>query len=220
MAQTSTDLLALFRSEMSDQAEPYLWSDEDIFGYENDAQRMFCRETEGIADATTAAVTEVDIAPGTTWVDLHASIKQLREVYRSDTGRPIEVLNREDMPARRWYFDGTSGAVKALVLGMEDNKARVYPDSNETVTLNLTVFRLPLVDITDVGDQAFEIDDIHVRHLLLWMKYLAYSKQDAETFDRMRAAEFKALAEAYHVKVKEEQRRKRHKVRTVAYGGI
>lgn len=220
MAQTSTDLLTLFRSEMSDQAEPYLWSDEDIFGYANDAQRMFCRETEGIADATTAAVTEVDVTPGTTWVDLDPSIKQLREVFRSDTGRPIEVINREDMAARRWYFDGTTGTVKALVLGMQDNKARVYPDSNETVTLNLTVFRLPLVDITDVGDQAFEIDDIHVRHLLLWMKYLAYSKQDAEAFDRMKAAEFKALAEAYHVKVKEEQRRKRHKVRTVIYGGI
>ena len=220
MAQNSSDLLSLFRSEMSDQATPYLWSDEEVFGYENDAQRMFCRETEGIADATTTAVVDVAVIPGTTWVDLHPSIKQLREVFRSDTGRPIEVINREDMAPRRWYFDGTTGNVKALVIGMEDNKARVYPNSNETVTLNLSVFRLPLVDITDLGDQAFEIDDTHVRHLLLWMKHLAYSKQDAETFDRMKAAEFEAKATLYHAKVKEEQRRKRHKVRSVMYGGI
>lgn len=216
----SSELLDLFRSEMSDKVEPFLWSDEDVFGYENDAQVMHCRKTDGIADATTLAVTAIAVTPSTDWVDLHPKIIRIRSATRSDTGRDIDIINRDDMPLRRWYFDGALGSVKALVIGMQANKARVFPKSNETVTVNLTVFRLPLVPISDAGDQEFEIEEQHHRHLLLWMKHLAYLKQDAETYDRTRAEEFEQKALAYWAKVKEEDRRKAFKVRTVAYGGI
>ena len=94
------------------------------------------------------------------------------------------------MVLRRWYFDGVTSTVKALVIGQEAHKACVFPKSNETISIYLSVFRLPLVAITDAGDQAFEVDEEHHRHLMLWMKHLAYSKQDAETFDRTKAEEF------------------------------
>lgn len=216
----STELLTLFRSEMGDQAVPYLWSDEDVFGYEDDAQKMFCRMTDGIADATTAAVVDLAVTPGSDWLNLHPKIKRIRYASRSDTGRPVEVINPDDMPQRRWYFDGTTGVVKALVIGAEAKKARVYPVSNETVTVKLTVFRLPLLPITTDGDQALEVDEEHHAHLLHWMKHRAYLKQDAETFDRTRAKEFEDKFIAYCDQVKEEERRKAFKVRTVAYGGI
>lgn len=216
----SSELLDLFRSEMSDQAKPYLWSDDDIFGYEDDAQKMFCRKTDGIADASTAAVVNVAVAPATDWVALHPTITRIRWATRSDTGRPVDIINQDDMAQRRWYFDGTTSTVKALVIGMEAHKARVYPKSNETITLNLAVFRLPLVAITTDGDQAFEVAEEHHPHLLHWMKHRAYMKQDAETFDRMKAKEFEDKFYAYCSQVKEEERRKAFKVRTVVYGGI
>lgn len=216
----SSELLDLFRSEMSDKVEPYLWSDEEIFGYEDDAQKMLCRKTDGIADASTAAVTQIAVVADTDWVALHASIKRVRSVIRTDTGRPVEVINRDDMPKRGWYFDGRTGPVKALVIGSEAHKARVYPKSNEAITLQLEVFRLPLVRITDDGDQEFEVDEEHHRHLMLWMKHLAYSKQDAETFDRTKAAEFEQRFYAYCAQVQQEERRKAYKPGNVAYGGI
>jgi hypothetical protein len=217
---TSSDLLTLFRSEMSDTAAPYLWSDEDVFGYMDDAQTMYCRKTDGILDASTDAVTKIAVVPGSDRIALHAKIKRIRALTREDTGRDLDVINRDDMVQRRWYFDGTVGEVKALVIGQEAHKARVYPTSNETVNLRLEVLRLPLLAITTDGDQAFEIDAEHHRHLLLWMKHLAYMKQDAETFDRTKAMEFEGKALAYFAQVKEEERRKAFKVRTVAYGGI
>lgn len=217
----SSELLSLFRQEMNDNVAPYLWSDEEVFSFEDDAQKMFCRKTDGISDATTPAVVSLAVTPGTTWVNLHPAVLKIRGCVRIDTGRPVEVINREDMAPRGWYFDGTTtGPVKALVVGEEAHKARVYPKSNETVGIELLTFRLPLTEITTEGDEAFEVDAEHHRHLLLWMKHLAYSKQDAEAYDKTKAAEFEAKFIGYCEQVKEEERRKRHKVRVVMYGGI
>jgi hypothetical protein len=217
---TSSDVLVLFRSEMADKVEPYLWDDEDVFGYMDDAHTMFCRKTDGILDSSTDAVTLVPVVPGTDSITLHSSIKRIRAVSRLDNGRDLDIINRTDMPLRRWYFDGVPGTVKALVIGTEAHKARVFPLSSETVNLRLEVQRLPLVPITTDGDQAFEIDAEHHRHLLLWMKHLAYLKQDTETYDRTKAEEFETKALTYFAQVKEEERRKAFKVRSVAYGGI
>jgi hypothetical protein len=216
----SSELLTLFRTEVQDTERPYLWSDEDIFAFEDDAQLTFCRKTDGISDATTTAVTTIAVVPTTDWVDLHESILKIRSARRSDTGAPIEVLNEEDMAERGLRFDGRTGPVKVLVIGAEAHKARVWPVSNETVSIRLTVFRLPLEEITSDGDQAFEIDREHHRHLMWWMKYLAYSKDDVETYNKTKAAEAETKFFAYCAQVAEEERRKRHKTRIVRYGGV
>lgn len=216
----SSELLSLWRLEMGDTASPYLWSDEEGFSYIDDAQTMFCRKTDGIADASTPAVTQIAVVPNTDWVPLHPAITRIRTAYRADTGREIDVVNEEDMPKLGWYFNGAVGTVKALVIGQEAHKARVFSKSNETVTLQLSVFRLPLTPITDIGDQTLEVDREHHRHLMLWMKHLAYSKQDAEAFDRSKADEFEQRFSAYCKQVKEEERRKAAKVRVVRYGGL
>jgi hypothetical protein len=216
----STDLYNLFRSEIDDNAEPYLWADDEVFGFMDEAQRQFCLETEGIADATNVDVTQIAVVPSTDWVNLHPSIIKIRDVYRLDAcADSVEVINREDMPRHCLKFDGAQGPVSRLIIGMEEHKARVHPVSNETITLQLTVFRFPLNTITDT-DQALEIQPEHQRALLLWMKHLAYSKQDAETFDKTKAAEFEQRFLAYCQKAKLAAERKRHKPRTVAYGGI
>lgn len=206
----------LFRSEMSDTEEPYLWSDDEVDSFIEDAQRMFCRFTDGVADATTACVTQLNVKPGTTWLDTHPSLLKIRALRRADTGRPVEVLNEEDMPERNMRFDGRQGTVQALVVGMEADRARVWPDSSETVTLQATVFRLPLKPAAD----GFEIAPVHHRHLLLWTKHLAYEKHDAETYDKRKSQEFEQAFRAYCEQAKDEERRKRHKPRSVVYGGI
>lgn len=285
---TSGDLLELFRDEMADQATPYLWGDDLVFGYINDAQNRFCRLTDGISDATTAAVTQIAIAPAAQWYPYHSSITKLRQAYRADTGAPVDIINQEDMPTRGWRFDGSTGPLRALVLGIEAEQLRAYPvphdatrltavstdtaalgdvlvpvastaglyvgmrvtgtgtdeyttisaltatsaalslpataeiPSGTTLTFDLvvqlSVFRKPLVAITD--DQALEIPTEHQPHLLMWVKHRAYMKQDAETFDRTKAAEFKNDFEAYCFEVSQQQGRSRHKPRAVAYGGI
>lgn len=217
-SKTSGDLLETFRDEMDDVAEPYLWSDDLVYGYINDAQRMYWRLTDGIADGTTPEVTQLLIVPGTEWYAVHPSILKIRDAYRTDTGLPVTVYNQEDMASYGLRFDGRTGSLRVLVIGIEENKARAWPVPNETVTIQLTVFRLPLVAIVD--DQALDVPDQHQEHLLLWAKHRAYSKQNAETFDRTRAKEFGDAFRAYCSAAQDEQHRAKHKPRAVVYGGL
>lgn len=219
-----SELLGLFRIEMSDRAEPYLWSDEFVIGAIDDAQKQFARKTDGIPDSTTAAVVDLAVAQNpdtllyTDVLPLHESIMKIRSARRSDTGRAVDVLNEEDMAARGMYLDGTPGRLRALVVGMDEGKVRLWSFPNEDVTVKLSVFRLPLTTITD--DEPLEIPAQHHRDLLLWVKHRAYSVQDAETFDKTKAEDFGLRFEQFCFRAKEEQRRAKHKPRTVAYGGI
>lgn len=215
----STGLLLLLREELMDQEEPYLWSDEFLLACQDDAQLMFCRETDGIPDDSTPEVVEIDVAPGTDRVALHPSVRLIRSAHRSDTGHPVEILNTEDMAQRGWRFDGASGATRGLVIGGGANSARVWPVASETYTLLLTVFRLPLTRITDT-DQPIEVAAEHHRHLSLWCRHLAYDKPDADAYDKGKSAECERRFLAYCEKVNREERRKRHKTRVVSYGGI
>lgn len=213
-----SELLSLFRVEMSDTALPYLWSDEFVTGAIDDAQKQFARKTDGIPDSTTTAVVDLAVTTSSDVVALDNRILKIRSARRGDDGRPVSVLNEEDMPGAGMFFDGVAGRLKALIVGMDENSARVWPYPDASVTIKLSVFRLPLVTITD--DEPFEIPLQHHRHLLLWVKHLAYGVQDAETFDRTKSDDFGAKFEAYCTRAKEEQRRAKHKPRTVAYGGI
>lgn len=204
---------------MNDQASPYLWADDQVYSYINDAQRMFCRLTDNIGDASTPEVIRINVTAGTEWYPTHPSILKVRACSRLDTGRPVDVLNREDMAQRNMFFDGRTGPVSALVIGMESHKARVWPVPSEDVTLELLVFRLPLRTISE-AQTALEVDEQHHEALLHWVKHRAYSVQDAEAFDKTKAAEFEAKFRAYCTTSRDEQRRMRHKTRVVSYGGV
>lgn len=215
---TSGELLELFRVEMNDAEKPYLWSDEFVFGAIDAAQLEFTRKTDGIPDATTSAVVDLAIVAGTTDYVLHPKVLKIRAARRADNGRPVDIVNVEDMASRNMYFDGLPGELKALVVGMDEYSVRAWPVPVGDVGVKLTVFRMPLADITD--DQALEIQPRHHRSLLHWVKHLAYGVQDAETLDKTKAAEFEKKFGAYCFDVKMEQERLRHKPRAVVYGGI
>lgn len=219
---TFTESLSFFRSEMNDATEPYLWSDTDVLSYMDDAQKMFCRLTEGLEDARTASVTQLDLVPDTEWYDLSPLILKIRSSYRTDTGRPVLTGNLEHLEELGIRFDGRTGVLKALIQGESKNQIRAYPIPIETVTVQLSVFRLPLLPIDTESDldASFEIDAQHHRHLLLWMKHLAYDKQDAETIDRTKSKEFEARFRAYCADARVEQGRARRVGRAVSYGGI
>ena len=60
----TTELLGLFRAEMRDQEQPYLFADETVYAYINAAQVEFCRLTEGIEDGRSI---KLNVVPGVEW---------------------------------------------------------------------------------------------------------------------------------------------------------
>lgn len=216
----SSELLKVFREEMRDEDAGYLWSDAAIYRYMDDAQKMFCRLTEGIEDSTTEAICRLSVEAGTDWYPVSTKILKVREAVDTATGRPYSVLNMEKASVHGVHFNGNPGPLKLFVTGLEKHKLRAYPMPATDTTVELRVFRLPLETITDAGGQEFEIDEQHHEALLLWMKHRAYDKQDAETYNKGSSQEFEAKFRMYCANALKEQERARRNSGTVIYGGI
>jgi len=211
---TTTELLAQFRVEVADTALPYLWSDALIYTYIDEAQKQFCRLTEGIEDSRSYAL---NITAGKIWYDINPAILKIRSARDSVTGKEIPIVATEKMANMGLWFDGTSGVLKVLIAGLEKHALRALPVPNVASTVELQTFRLP-ADVA-AGDD-FEIDQQHVLNLLYWVKYRAYSVQDADAGDKTRADLNRREFEAYCARARAEQSRVRRPVSTVAYGGI
>jgi len=215
----STELLGAFRREMRDVETPYLWEDADVYRYMNDAQNMFCRLTEGIEDSS-SDVCRITVTAGTEWYPIDRKILKVREAVNMATGRPYEVVNMEKASLQGVLFNGRPGPLRLFVTGMEKHKLRAWPLPSEGATVELRVFRLPLEPITDIGDQELEVDEQHRNALLLWMKSLAYMKQDADAYDKAASEELEGQFRAYcHAALKEQERARRNNG-TVVYGGL
>jgi hypothetical protein len=216
----STGLVDLFRIEIADATSPFLWSDLEAYGFADDAQKMFARLTGGIPDAS-SAITQLPFDIGQADIKLDTRILKVRDAYRVSDGSEISVINYENMTKEGVRFDGKTGPVRTVVIGADSKLAYFLPIPTIADTIQLLVDRLPLETLTEDDEpQDLEIDEHHHRHLMLWMKSLAYMKQDAETFDKSKSTEFENKFRAYCAEAKAEKDRRKHKTRVVTYGGI
>lgn len=186
----TTELLGIFREEVSDKVEPYLWSDALVYAYIDDAQKQFCRDAYGVDDARSFTI---PLVVDTEWYDIDKKITEIRGIYDS-RGAPVPVVTRAEANQRHVRFDGTKGRIDGFVKGLEKYALRAFPIPNVAETLTMEVRRLS--NTVEAGDE-FEIDEQHILNLLLWVKHKAYSVQDTETYDPVKAAEYKALFKAY-----------------------
>lgn len=211
---TTTELLAIFRQEVYDLVQPYLWADALVYGYIDDAQKQFCRDTTGIADSRSFTLA---ITAATEWYPLDTKILKLRDAVDSATGEPVPIIAVEKMRDLSMRFDGSTGPLRALVSGMEENTLRAWPIPSTASTVELRTFRLPVT--VETGDDL-EIAEQHHRHLLNWVKHLAYDVQDSETSDKTASEKYRAAHAVYCTKALAEQSRARRPVSNVVYGGI
>jgi hypothetical protein len=209
----------LFRLDVDDTVAPNLWSDDEVATYADEAQKMFCRLTGGIGDAT-SSLCSVDISAGEPFTPFDPRILKIRRIQRDSDATPIQMLNFEDLDSAKIKLDNTTGFVTKVVIGIEPFQLRwmKVPLANDTASL--IVYRLPLRTITSAVNSLLEIPDQHQRPLLLWMESLAYAKQDSDTFDKTKAADKEAKFRAYCAAAFAEGERLRHKPRFTMYGGI
>lgn len=224
----STGLYEAFRSDVVDTARPFLWSDDEVWRYANDAYRMFVRLTGGVADFLSDACA-IEVVSGEAIVDQHPSILRIMEAQLRSNKNAVEIINSSDVgkmrstdygQVKQLILDDKSGPVRYMVHGMQRGKARLVqvPEVNDFIDMH--IYRLPLEMITGDDQELTDVDEDHHSHLLDWMKHLAYKKQDAETFNPQASAQGKADFEAYCSFVKAEMQRYNHKTRVVSYGGL
>lgn len=224
------DLVSDFRENVHDVATPYLWSDDEIYGYLDDAQNMFCREAVGISDST-SDLTICSFSAGDEYAVYDPRILRIRMARRQSDYYEVAVRNFEDFMAGqtgvtdygaivRPKLDMRTGPVHTIITNMEQNKLRLVFIPEVADAVLLSVYRLPLLPINTTDGNELEIDAYHHRYLYYWMKHLAYLKEDAETFNKGASAQNEGLFRQYCDKVKHEISVREHKVRSMAYGGI
>lgn len=210
------------RTDRTSGSSDYLWTDQTLVTYINEAQRKFAVDSLILRDGSTDEVTLVTLVTGQKIYSLHESIISVLSAQRDDSevamtrlGHSIFSMFRGN--AERWADPATFNAIpngptlafstdEALSAGGSGDfskiSMRVYPPptaDEDGKTIRLRVVRKPLVKfaVTDL-DLSPEIPEDHHIEMLDWAAYLALRIVDDDAGNPKRAQEF-AAAFADHV---------------------
>lgn len=225
---TSDELYDFFRKDVVDVEQPYLWSDEEVYAYMNDAYFMFVRLTGGIPDFT-SSICSVPAVATEKYADLDPSILRIRLATRQSDGRNVKIVNIQDASTlssedygrvRTLALLDRPGPVEYMIIGAEADVVQWVNIPTVNDTINLVIERLPLEPITGDG-QTFEgVKPHHHIHFLKWMEYLAYNKMDSDAYDPKKSEDKESEFYRYCELAKREKETAKHKTRVVSYGGI
>ena len=188
---TLADFIAEFRSVRDDTQAPYLWSDEDITRYLNDAVNEACERALLIEDRTTSAVCIISLEVGEPSYPLHDSIIKVKRVVFD--GRPLSETSVEKLDADDSYWESRSGDPREYLL---ESNISIRFDRKPTAVadVSLTVYRTPLEPLSvDNMEGVPEIKALYHMRLLPWVYRCALLKHDAETYDKDRADQQEAI---------------------------
>lgn len=188
-----SEIITSFRNDTHDLASPPLWTDEELTEYANDGEREACRRARLIIDSE-GDMCVIDMGIGDTTIDLDPTIIFVKRVRVTGQTLPLKRASWRDMDDSISNWEAHTGKIDKFISDWQTGKLRVYRIPTAPAILNLTVIRLPLVDMANDED----IPEIHLRYhasLLNWIKYRAYMKRDADTMDEALALKYLALFE-------------------------
>ena len=185
-----TDIIAEFRRRADDAAAQPFYDDDAIAKWASEAEREACIRARLLFDDSTADVTQYAIAIGQAIVQLHPSIDVIASASFTPDGstrvQQMDLVGIDYVKEQCDWSTRTSNRPCHLV-HLDRGQARIWPTPSIAGTLNLEVYRLPLYDLEDDGDEP-EIDSDHHEGLLDWVLFRAYSVKDGELGDPSRAS--------------------------------
>lgn len=177
---TLGDLITECRERLDDQAQPYLWTDEQLTRWLNEAVTEAADRAYLIYDETTPAVCQIAVAIGTQSYAMHPSIIRVESAaLASDTCdlyRDEDVLDADTRRSSWRYISG-----KATSFGILGQTLYLNFVPSATDTLTLRVRRLPLDTemMVDTTDEPIISTDFH-SDLAHWALYKAFIRKDAD----------------------------------------
>jgi hypothetical protein len=222
LPKTTDDLLNRFRSDTQDILEGVsvdepdsenLWSNQDLLQYMTEAADAVARDTKSLYKTF-----ELPVVANTATVKLPAQIIEIRLARIPAQNVVLDPLNQNQMAAGytsdygnfvhsgvftskgrpRWYVHDREP--KSLVL-MPIPTTDDILELNCVVTINVDLDCGMLLPFRELPD---------IRLMLAYMKYLAYSKQDADAASQPKAEKFQAY---YEQKVSDRESEKRRERR-------
>lgn len=207
------DLLALFRLELTDTQEPYLWEDGELIHHLNQAVQEACERALLIEDRHTPAACHFQTTAGVGTYELHPSIIKIKRI--TVDGRLLEEASVEELDfgsgswesrkgsPRCFVFEGTQGGLRPMV--------RLVPEPVGEVDVRMTVYRGALAPLRESCLTAKpEVPSTLLDGLKHWVYRCAFLKPDTDGFDPGRAAEHERIfSSAFGAKTDANTARKR-----------
>ncbi len=192
---TLGQLIAQFRRDTDDTKLPYLWPDPSVVNWLNEAEQEACRRSQLLIDSATGALTPLTTTANVAFVSYDTRIIRILRA-RPRGHLPVPIVTAQEMDDRPNWEDETGTDLKALITDMATDQLRTYPVLTAAFTIDLTVQRLPLTDMSNLEQHSPEIKSVYHIKLIEWAKWRAYSIDDVDANDPQKAA--KALATFEH----------------------
>lgn len=189
------EFISQFRNYMSDTQKPYLWSDEEIVLYLNEAEREAARRSRSFIDSSTPEVCMIDAIPGVQSYELDPRVIYIRRVRTSAHTDPVSPIHLQliDKVDDRW--ETAQGRVENYVVGHESGKISLVRIPKVAQTIRMTVVREPLCEMQTLSDEP-ELPKRYHMQLLEYVYYRAYMKHDSEAENTQLAQSHYAIFEA------------------------
>jgi hypothetical protein len=198
------DLRDQFRSEAGDKSiagastQHYLFPDEDVDRWLNEAQEEAAERASLIKETSNPAICEIDVDVDEGVYPLHDSVIVITNARFTVTGETdysdVHVADREELDRIRPLWRTTSEPPRDLIQDETQIVLGCLP--SEAGLLQIECFRLPLQSMT-ADEDVPEIHRKHHRQLVHWAIHKAFSQPDTETRDPNRAATAEAAFTAY-----------------------
>lgn len=227
------DLIRDFRSDVYDRPDvdedghqrDTLWSEEDVLRYANSAAAQWAADTLAFR-----RIMEIDLVAGQA---LYRTPYELIEIVHAEyrfepghRGRGLTVFNLDEGCIQDDYgirylstydLDHNTGNPRGVTRDWSPGHLRVYPIPSivalpgpTRIIINAVVYPKPIFH----GMPMPSSNEQDKQLFLLWMKKLAYAKQDADVLDLQRSKDFEG---EYYAKV---YVRKHEYDRNVRDGGV
>ena len=180
-----------FRLDAKDEGTPPFWSDAFLARVASQAEQEACRRGALILDSS-SPFCSISFGAGDDLLQLDGRILEIRRARLSAANRRIYPVTIAQLDRNNEQWESETGEPRAYVTDYQTGHIRLYPSPTTTDEIQLTVRRMPLADMVDDSDEP-EIRPESHPGLVQWMLHRAYMRQDADTFNKDKAAV--ALAE-------------------------
>ncbi|MBF0337074.1 MAG: hypothetical protein HQL05_04510 [Nitrospirae bacterium] len=181
---TVKDILQRTRQLLTDNIPPYLWSDTELVDYLNDAINELLIQTRLLIDSSTAEICRIEVSAGVNAYALDRRVIALKRVMLQGTGTLLVRVTQQYMDASGGNWEQATGNPRNYLLDATSGYLTLYPTPDKSDTMRLTVYRLPINDLSPTAQEAEpELNYRYHPKLIAGIICRAYEKTDTETFN-------------------------------------
>jgi hypothetical protein len=188
---TLAQILGEARERLGDTRPKFLWSDSELVGYLNESINEVAEQKRLFRDSVTAAICQISVLGADANPDYLMDTRICEIISAKMRCQKLFLTRKTNADLEAWNPDWRSATASTPLYFLTDyteGYLTINPKSDQNDTIDLTVYRLPINQMTlDTSTASPEIHFKHHLRLLNGMLARAYLKEDSETLDPQKA---------------------------------